>query len=227
MSDNNLQPSENNSRFSYVEEGAKPCDCETQKVAGTNDCAINDGDKKRAKKKIGMPIKIVCYTAIFVALSAVTNIYTAFVGTGGAFALSFTYIPNFFAGALLGPLPGFITGILGDLIGCWIAPKGDINPIILLASGLLGLIPGVVFTVFKKSKRKGIQLLAAIISLVLTFAICSTVNTIGLYVFYFKGAGKTLAAVFALRMPKQAIIWAVNSALILLAYYPIKKLIKI
>lgn len=182
---------------------------------------------KREKKRKSLPIKILCYTAVFTALSAIANIYTLFVGAGGAFALSLTYIPDFFAGALLGPLPGLITGLAGDLLGCWIAPKGDLNPVILVASGLMGFIPGVVFGLFNKCSSKRSYLIAGIISVILVYAVCTTLNTIGLYLFYFKGIGRTLAAVFILRTPKQTVIWAVNAVIIMLMLYPMKKIVNI
>lgn len=187
---------------------------------------MSENSPKKQSKKKGIPIRVMCYMAVFIALSAVTNIYTFMIGVGGSTALSLTYIPNFFAGALLGPFAGFFTGLLGDLIGCWIAPKGDINPIILLASGLMGLIPGIVFKVIKKSSS-GWKYFAAVISLILIFLICSTLNTIGLYLFYFKGVGKTLWALFVSRTPKQASIWGINSAIIILLLLPMQKLIKL
>ncbi len=187
----------------------------------------NIPEKSGKKKRSGLPIKVLCYTAVFTALSAVANIFTAVIGAGGSLAVSFTYIPNFFAGALLGPLSGFLTGLLGDLIGCWIAPKGDINPIILLASSLMGLIPGLIFKIRLPEKWKAKGIVLTVVSLALTFVFCTVVNTLGLYVFYFKGVGKTLSAVFVMRLPKQSIVWAINSGIVLAIYYPIRKLLKI
>lgn len=182
---------------------------------------------KTAKSK-RLSTKVICYTAVLTALSVACNILTFVVGVGGSLAISFTYLPNFIAGAFLGPIPGLITGLCGDLLGCWIAPKGDFNPIILVASGLLGFIPGVVFRLFKgKSEEVKRPLLATIVSMVSVLCICSVLNTFGMYLFYFKGAGRTLGAVFALRMPKQILIWAINFCLVLLIRAPMAKLIKV
>lgn len=207
-----------------------------KKQALQNESAVTDrteifdpSERNNGKqRRMGMPIKVLCYTAVFTALSAVCNIFTFFVGAGGAFALSLTYIPDFFAGALLGPLPGLVTGLCGDLIGCWIAPKGDLNPIILVASGLMGLIPGVVFKLFRASDSdKKRRYIAYAVSIVAVYAICTTLNTIGLYLFYFKGAGKSLYAVFALRTPKQTAVWGINAVLIGAMLQPLYKLVKI
>lgn len=196
---------------------------------------INDNDEinavtadtvKTSKKRRYIEVKTLCYTAVFVALSAASNILTFPIGKGNTNAISITYIPNFFAGAFLGPLAGFLTGFLGDLIGCWLHPLGPINPFILLASGLMGFIPGVIFKLFRKSKHKHIDYVATATSMVLIFAICTTINTIGVWLFYFKGIGRTLSAVFATRTATQAPIWAINSLVILLLLYPMKKMLK-
>lgn len=184
---------------------------------------------KNAKvlRKRGIPVKTLSYTAMLTAVSAVCNIFTVFIGAGNAFAISFSYIPCFIAGAFFGPLSGFVTGLLGDLIGVWIAPKGDLNPIILLSSALLGLIPGVVFYITKRLPKKNINIIIpTIISLVLVFLICTNLNTIGLYLFYFKGVGRTLKAVYILRIPKQLIVWAINFIICIIIVKPVAKLLK-
>lgn len=178
-------------------------------------------------KRGGMSVRVLSYTAILAAMSAFFNIFTVTFGLGGSMAVSFTYIPNFLAGAFLGPLPGFLTGIIGDLIGHWIAPKGAFNPIIFISSGLLGLIPGVVFQLFRKNGKVTHPVAATAISMIAILCICTVSNTFGEYLFYFKGKGRTLAAVFATRMPKQCAVWAVNACIIMLIRAPMEKLIKI
>lgn len=178
-------------------------------------------------KRKGIPVKTLSYTAMLTAVCALCNIFTVLLGVGGSFAISFTYIPCFISGAFFGPLAGFITGLFGDLLGVWIAPKGDLNPIILLSSSLLGLIPGIVFWIYKKIPIKNINIVVpTVISLVLVFAICTNLNTIGLYLFYFRGAGKTLEAVYILRMPKQLIIWSINLIICIIIVKPVAKMLK-
>lgn len=178
-------------------------------------------------RRRGMSVRVLCYTAILAAMSAVCNIYTVTFGAGGALAVSFAYIPDFIAGAFLGPFPGCVTGMTGDLIGCWIAPKGAFNPIIFLSSGLLGFIPGVVFRCFRKDGTVRFPALATALSMIGVLCICTVLNTIGEYLFFFKANGKTLAAVFATRMPRQCVVWAVNACIIMLIRAPVGKLIKL
>lgn len=175
-----------------------------------------------------MGVKTISYTALLTALSAVANIFTVILG-GGALAVSFAYIPAFIAGAFINPLSGFLVGILGDLLGCLIAPKGDINPIILVTSGLLGLLPGLLFWIVKK---RGVDVqkysyMLTTFSFILVLLICIPLNTIGLYLFYFMQKNKTLYYVFGLRLPKQSIIWAVNYIICIVIHKPISKLIKL
>jgi ECF transporter S component (folate family) len=189
--------------------------------------AITEGifmDKRQ--KTIG--VKAIAYISVLTALSALANIFTVPLG-GGSFAISFAYIPAFIAGAFINPLGGFLTGILGDLLGCIIAPKGAINPIILVTSGLLGLIPGLVFWIAKSRKIDTVRYSYVLtsISFILLLIICIPLNTIGLYLFYFRTKGKALGAVFALRMSKQSIILAFNFIITVIIQKPISKLIKI
>lgn len=172
-----------------------------------------------------MSTRMICYTAVLAALSAITNIFTVFLG-GGALAVSFAYIPAFIGGAFLGPINGFLVGFTGDLLGCLINPQGAINPIILLSSGLMGLIPGMVFKYGKRpfeGKKRGIFIMT-IISFILVFVFCITVNSFGLYVFYFAQKGKTFLAVLLLRLPKQSIIVAINFVVIMIIVYPLKRI---
>ena len=175
----------------------------------------------------GIPVKAISYIALLTAVAAICNIFTVLVGIGNSFAISFSYIPCFISGAFFGPLAGFLTGMLGDLIGILIAPKGDFNPIIMLGSSFLGLIPGVVFFVARRISRKNFNYaLPTIISFILVFLISTNINTLGLYLFYFRGAGKSLQAVYALRLPKQLIVWSSSLIICLILVKPVARLLK-
>lgn len=177
--------------------------------------------------KKGISVKAISYIALLTAMSAICNIFTVLIGVGNSFAISFSYIPCFISGAFFGPLAGFLTGMLGDLLGILIAPKGDFNPLIMLGSSLLGLIPGIVFFVARRMTKKSFNYMApTIVSFILVFLIVTNINTIGLYLFYFRGAGKTLLAVYALRLPKQLIVWAINLVICIILVKPVAKLLK-
>lgn len=164
--------------------------------------------------------KRIAYLAIFVALAVVTNVFTITFSFMGSNAISFNYVPCFFAGIFLGPISGFIVGVLSDALGCIIAPKGPWLPLITLASGLIGLIPGLIF----KIKKVNPYILMAI-SIVLVFIICTAgLNTLAIFLAYFKGK-KTFFAYLGGRVGMQAIVIAINTVLLYALYYPLKKLI--
>ena len=175
-------------------------------------------DKNRIKSYFST--KRIAYLAIFVALAVVTNIFTITFSFMGSNAISFNYVPCFFAGIFLGPISGFIVGVMSDVLGCIIAPKGPWLPLITLASGLLGLIPGLVF----KIKKVNPYILMAI-SIVIVFVVCTAgLNTLAIFLAYFKGK-KTFFAYLGARVGMQAIVVAINTVLLYALYYPLKKLI--
>ncbi|MBR1747701.1 MAG: folate family ECF transporter S component [Clostridia bacterium] len=182
------------------------------------------------RKRPVFSTKAIAYTAVLTALSALCNIFTWNFGTGNSNAISLTYLPDFLAGAFLGPIPGFICGLLGDLIGCWIAPKGAINPFILVSSGMLGLIPGVVFWLFRgKKKEVKYPVVAAIVSMIAVYGVCTNLNTIGIFVMtsYISNKYGTMLAWYVYRTPWQTVVWAINAFLCVLLYIPMRKILKI
>lgn len=155
----------------------------------------------------------IAYTAILCALAAILNMLTI-VTSIKYFAISFTYIPCFIAGYKLKPANAFLVGFLGDLIAAIIRPLGPYLPLIGLASGLLGLIPALVFKFSRLNNAANIA-----ISFLLTLIVCTSgLNTLALYLAYSKGG--TFWAYLALRLPYQSIVVALN-AIIVLALLPI------
>ena len=178
-------------------------------------------------KKKGLSVKVIAYSAAFVALSVVTNVFTVHLGVGASNALSFTYTVCALAGALLGPLPGFIVGAAGDALGWLINPSGGaFNPFIVLITGLIGLISGVVFWAFRKKRFAWKDILLTVLSYVFILLICTNLNTLAMY-YYMFSAKYSLGAYYVIRVPKQIIFWAVNLILTSLLIVPLRKIAKI
>lgn len=166
-------------------------------------------------------IKKIAYLAVFVALSTITNVFTWLPVP--SFAISFAAMPAFFAGAVCGPIGGFLTGAMGDILGQLISPKGAWLPTITLASGLMGLIPGLIFKI--KNLNNYIKIL---LSYVACLVICTAfINTFTLwYVYsYSKGSGKTFWVYLWGRLPKQCAVSAINMALTMAIFEPCKRLV--
>ncbi|MGN0771328.1 MAG: folate family ECF transporter S component [Christensenellales bacterium] len=163
----------------------------------------------------------IAYLAVFVALSTITNIYTWLPVQ--SFAISFASIPAFFAGAVCGPIGGFLTGAMGDILGQIISPKGAWLPTITLASGLMGLIPGLFFKI--KNLNDYLKIFLSFLTCLL---VCTAfINTLTLwYVYsYSKGSGKTFWVYLWGRLPKQAAVSLINMVLTMAVYEPCKRLV--
>ena len=165
--------------------------------------------------------KFITYVSVFTALAVIANIFVIPLGGGSNF-ISLVYIPCFFAGIYLGPLSGLAVGAIADVLGCIIAPKGAWLPLITVASGLLGLIPGLVFKYFK-IKNDTVKLL---LSIYFCLLICTCgLNTLATYLAYSKG--KTFAAYLAVRVPTQLLVASVNFIIIgaLMRVKPLTKML--
>ena len=119
--------------------------------------------------------KKVAYLALLTAISTIMNTLTMTV-PGSGIAISFTYIPNFLAGYFFGPGAGFIVGVIGDVLGCIIWPKGAWLPLLTLSAGLMGAIPGLVRYLPLKQRWQ------ILISYLSVYVICSAgINTFTLW----------------------------------------------
>lgn len=122
--------------------------------------------------------KKIAYLALITAISVIMNTLTLTV-PGSGIAISFTYIPNFLAGYFFGPGAGFIVGVIGDVLGCIIWPKGAWLPLLTLSAGLMGAIPGLVRYLPLKTRWH------ILISYIATYLICSAgLNTFTLWQAY-------------------------------------------
>ena len=85
-------------------------------------------------------------TMVFCALlAAMTMIFKRFaVVNVDWFRISLENTPILLSGILFGPVSGFVTGAIGDILGCFICGFG-INPVITLGMALVGGLCGLVF----------------------------------------------------------------------------------
>lgn len=138
--------------------------------------------------------KSIAYLALITAISVIMNALTLTV-PGSGVAISFTYIPNFLAGYFFGPGAGFIVGVLGDILGCIIWPKGAWLPLLTLSAGLMGAIPGLIR--YLPLKERWIVL----ISYSATYLVCSAgINTVTLWYAY-AATKKTFWVYFVAKFP--------------------------
>ena len=138
--------------------------------------------------------KNVAYLSLITAISVIMNTLTLTV-PGSGVAVSFTYIPNFLAGYFFGPGAGFLVGVIGDVLGCIIWPKGAWLPLLTLSAGLMGAIPGLVRYLPLKERW------LVLISYLATYLVCSAgLNTFTLWHAY-ASTKKTFWVYFVAKCP--------------------------
>ncbi len=163
--------------------------------------------------------KRIAYLGIMTAISVITNCFTVTVNSG-ANSISFNYVICSLAGIFFGPVSGGVVGLLGDLIGCLVAPKGPFNPFVMLSSALIGVLSGLAFMLPKVNVYFKI-----IIGYIFIFIVCTLgFNTFGLWFYYAKGK-KSFWVYLVARAPFQAINIAINIAITYALYFPLKKLV--
>lgn len=172
-----------------------------------------------AKIKSYFTPKRIAYLGIMTALAVITNIFSVTVNSG-ANSISFNYVICSLAGVFFGPISGGIVGLLGDLVGCLIAPKGPFNPFVMLSSALIGVLSGLAFMIPKVNVY-----LKLLIAYVFIFVVCTLgFNTFGLWFYYAKGK-KSFWVYLIGRAPFQAINIVINIAITYALYFPLKKFV--
>ncbi len=92
-------------------------------------------------------------TGILISMSLVLNLiflfYIPVVGFN-AVKVTFSTAITMLTGIICGPVMGFISGALVDILTCIIKPAGPYFPGFTLAAGLSGLIPALIYKYLKK-----------------------------------------------------------------------------
>lgn len=149
------------------------------------------------------------------ALNVVVGIFSPRLGT---LKITLTYTVCFLAGYFFGPIAGGLVGGLGDVIGCFVGGGYAPNPVILCASVLVGVIPGL--TSYIKIKKLGgaMPYVNIAISYILVYVVCTLfINTYALYLMGLS-KGQTFFAYMGVRAVTQTPVTAINVGLTFLIY---------
>lgn len=168
--------------------------------------------KPKLKRKYNIPTIKIAYIAVLVALNVALSAVSPRIGT---LKITVTYTLCFLAGYFFGPLVGIAVGGIGDLLGTLI--NGNVpNPIILLASCLLGAIPGLVRYIRIRKLGKFEWIFHLVISFLTCFIICTLfINSYALYLLGLS-KGASFWAYLGIRAASQSPITAINFALSIL-----------
>lgn len=118
-------------------------------------------------------------------LIAVSILLTRFVSPqfGDSFRLSFGTIPIMLAGIVCGPIYGFTVGILADFLGCFVNLMGGSTIIwgITLCSGLLGVVPVLLYDRLFKQKKVWMLAVSTILSELIVSGVLKSYFLMDLY----------------------------------------------
>lgn len=90
--------------------------------------------------------------ALLVAFSAALQLMPTLPGT---YALKFNGFPIVLSGFLLGPVGGFWTGALADVMSYIMKPGGPFIPVFTLTSGLAGMLPALLYRTITRRDAAG------------------------------------------------------------------------
>lgn len=122
-------------------------------------------------------VKASFLTAISIVLTRFVYTFLPIAGTQ-AIRLSVGEVPIILSGMMFGPVVGGVTGLAADLIGVLVNPQGVFHPGFTLSSILWGVIPGLLFLIFKKNKTY--EKKYSIVNIFITVTICFLVISLGL-----------------------------------------------
>ncbi|MBQ4444559.1 MAG: folate family ECF transporter S component [Clostridia bacterium] len=177
------------------------------------------------KKRTLLTTRDVAFSAVLVALGIVTNSFALDTGTH---SVTFTYTVCFIAGHFFGPLVGALVGGIGDIVGCFVKGYSP-NPLILVGSVLVGLLPGLIQLLSRRAKVKKdlYPPLWTVVSFVVTYVVVTVFwNTFALW-FSYARASKTYWVYMLARLPLQTIVWAINLGLSLVLYPVLSRVLRV
>lgn len=129
-------------------------------------------------------LRYVRSTVLCAMLIAVSILLTRFVSPqfGDSFRLSFGTIPIMFAGMACGPIYGFAVGILADFLGYFLNPMGSGLVLgITLCSGLLGVVPALLYNTLFKRKNSCFLAASTVLSELIVSGVLKSYFLMGLY----------------------------------------------
>lgn len=123
-------------------------------------------------------VKASFLTAISIVLTRFLYYFVPLAGGVPAIRLSIGEVPIMMSGMLFGPVVGGITGLAADLIGVMVNAQGTIHPGFMLSSLLWGLIPGLIFIIFRKKKKY--DAIYSVLNISVTVVICFIIISLAL-----------------------------------------------
>lgn len=126
-------------------------------------------------------VKAAFLTGISIVLTRFFSIIIPIAGFP-ALRIGFGSIPIAISGILFGPLVGAGTGLAADLLGVLVLSQGQFHPGFMLSSVLEGLIPGIIFLIFRRTSKDNLISLNKVFfqELIVTVFVALLLNTLWL-----------------------------------------------
>lgn len=163
----------------------------------------------------------IVYAGMFIAMSMVLKLFEVSVTQN--FRVGLTTLPLMVSGMILGPVYGFATGVLADILNFFM--KGDGGAYHLgfsISNGLYGLIPGMMLY-WLNSRKKEFSLSSILVTVIICEVVCSIVlNTVFLVQLY----GAATTAIIPQRVVKALVMIVVNTAILTVLYKNAKNMFK-
>ena len=150
------------------------------------------------KKKI--PVRILSYTAMLIALEVVLNRFCS-INTMGL-KIGFSFVPVVAAACLFGPWCAAVVYGMGDFIGAILFPIGQYHPGFTLCAAAMGFVWGL-FLRRKTQSKAGMIVDVALPSLINNLIFGLLINTCWVAMLYSKN---TYWGWFAYRLPEYAVL---------------------
>lgn len=135
--------------------------------------------------------------------------------------INFAFLPLAMTGILFGPVAGCMAGMLTDLIGYLVNPTAGFIPVLMLITGLEGLIYGLVLYNIR-SERTYRTVIRVVAARFIVCALCNlTLNTLALYSYGFI-SGESFGVVFGARIATNVITFCLGSYMMMAVIIPVK-----
>lgn len=141
-----------------------------------------------------LTLKTLCTLGLLIAITALLSIFCTF-RIGSIVKIPVKFISVFVTGAIFGPLLGGMTGAIGDLLNCLLAPSGPIIPQITVIEFFCGFVYGLFF--FKAGLSKKAYITRTVLCVLVQFFIDMFITTA---LFVQLGWYPSFASAFATRL---------------------------
>jgi len=160
-------------------------------------------------------LRVLTTAAMLAAIAVVLGFYK--IPISNLIELRFQSFPIAISGALFGPVVGAVVGIIADVGGYLVKPTGPFFPGFTVSSAITGIIYGIIL---HKNVHKWVLLgKTAIGTAINTLIVGLFLNTLWLSMLY----GNPFDVVLVARVPKELIMLPINTGILFILLFPIKR----